>query len=210
MDASNTSPTAKALTAQPYLLSLYITGLLLANATGSKVMAIGPLVLSVGALAYPVTFVMQDAINELFGKQTARKFVGATALALLFLMFFAAISVPIPDAFNPTRTVAYELVFGGAPRIVAASMIAFFVGGLVDVHVFFKARERWPDLLFVRKACSTVVSQAIDTFLFVFIGFAGEMPWLSLFVMALSQYAIKQVVALSGVPLTYFIIHRLR
>lgn len=194
----------------PYILVLYVTGLLLANVTGGKVMSMGPLILSVGALAYPLTFVLQDVINELYGKEVASVFVKSTALSLMCLIGFSAISVPIDDAFNSEMTSSYRMVLGGAPRIVFASMIAFYVGGLIDVQVFFRARKRWPDSLLTRKMCSTLVSQFFDSLIFVTIGFAGVMSLHSLFVMALSQYVVKQVIAVCGLPITYSIIHRLR
>lgn len=207
---SNTSQSEHSKVWMPYIFAMYLAGLLIANVTGSKVMSIGPLVLSVGALAYPVTFVLQDVINEVYGKDVARSLVKATTLALLFLIFFAVATVPIDDSFNQMKTLAYELVLGSTPRIVFASMVAFLISGLIDVRVFFYVRSRCPDSLLMRKVCSTLVSQAIDSSIFVIIGFAGDMPALSLFAMAVSQYVVKQLIAVTGLPVTYFIVHRLR
>lgn len=193
---------------KPYLFAVYVAGLLVANVTGVKVMGIGPLLLSVGALAYPLTFVLQDVINELYGQKEAKVFVMASALSLLVLIVFCFGTVRIADVFSVEMTVAYSIVLGGSIRVAIASLSAFYIGGVVDVHVFFRARRRWPGSLFVRKVCSTLVSQCVDSFVFVFVAFFGVLPFDSLVVMWGSQYLVKQLIAFSGLPVTYFLIHR--
>jgi len=186
------------------LLALYIGGHVTANAVAGKLIDFGLGPFTVGALAYPLTYVLQDVLSELYGEERARHVVLSSFVACLVLVAFSALAVALPEASADTLGVCFESVFATTPRIVVASLAAFLLGGLVDVRMFFVIR-RWTGAqhLWLRKLGSTVVGQAVDSLVFVLLAFVGELPWGVLVQMALAQYALKLACAIGGLPLSY-------
>lgn len=189
-----------------FMFAAYSAGLIIANAMGAKLMAFGPWLLSVGTIAYPLTFVLQDVINERYGMARARVAVKGAAVALICLVVASAIAIRIPDPVRPEMFWSFDDIFGSSPRLVLASILAFMVGGLVDTRMFFELRKRWPSSLLIRKVLSTLVSQAFDTIVFVTIAFGGLMEMSVLLSVAIGQYVVKQLMAVCGVPITYSIL----
>ncbi len=187
-------------------LGAYVGGLVAANAIAAKIVQVGPSAFTAGAIAYPMTFVLQDVISERYGEQASRNATWSAFAGALVLVVYSAAAIAIPASpSSPVSASHFAEVFVPVPRVVLASLAAFLVGGLVDVRVFFAIRRRTgPGRLWVRKLGSTVVSQAMDSALFVAIAFCGAMPAPELLAMAFGQYALKATVAAASLPVTYF------
>lgn len=189
----------------------YVAGLVTANAIASKLIEVAGMPFTVGAIAYPVTFVLQDVINERYGAARARQVVWSAFLGALVLVAYSLIAVRLTP--SPARDLAecFETIFGQVPRIVAGSLCAFVLGGLVDVRVFFWIRRvTGPPHLWVRKVGSTLVSQGVDTAVFVVIAFGGVVPTDTLLAMVVGQYYLKQSIAVCALPVSYAILRVLR
>lgn len=196
----------RATTALVVVLGAYIAGLVVANAVAAKLVLILGGVFTAGALAYPVTFVLQDVISERWGQHVARASVAAgfAACAVLVLYSFAVLHLPGVDS---KASEAYALMFAPTPRIVLGSLTAYTVGSLVDVRVFFwiRAQTGRPHL-WLRKLGSTTVSQLVDSLVFVAIAFGGTMPAGALLGMGLYQYGFKVACMLAGTPVSYAVL----
>jgi uncharacterized integral membrane protein (TIGR00697 family) len=187
-----------------FLLAIYVGGHVTANAVAAKLIDFGLGPFTVGALAYPLTYVLQDVISELYGEERARHVVLASFVGCLVLVAFSTLALAIPPAGADATGVCFASVFATTPRIVGASLAAFLLGGLVDVRMFFLIRS-WtgPKKLWLRKLGSTVVGQAVDSTVFVLVAFAFVLPWGILAVMIGAQYALKLVCAIGGLPASY-------
>lgn len=191
-----------------FIFAAYSSGLVIANAMGAKLMAFGPWLLSVGTIAYPLTFVLQDVINERNGKEASRVAVLGAAVALTCLAACSYVATLVHDPTQPHMDKAFASIFGFAPKIVLASIVAFIIGGLVDTHIFFAIRARWPSSLIVRKVGSTIVSQIVDTAVFVSIAFFG-LEFKTMLAIWIGQYLFKLIAAFVNVPITYLLVRLL-
>lgn len=193
------------------LAALFTTCLLVANILAVKLVPIGDWVVPAGVIAYPLTFLFTDVIAELFGRRVASQvvWVGFGASLLMVLLILGGRLLP-PAPIWEGQT-AYESILGMVPRIVLASMIAYLVSQHHDVFAFhfwrLKTKGR---LLWLRNNASTMVSQALDSGLFITIAFWGTVSTEVLFSMMLTQYLIKVVIALGDTPFCYLLVNLLR
>jgi len=193
------------------LSTLFATCLLVANIIAVKLVSIGAWVVPAGVIAYPLTFLFTDVITELYGRKIASRVIwlgfGVSVLMAL-LVYFGGLLPPAPIwADQP----AYESILGMVPRITLASLIAYLVSQHHDVFAFHfwwqKTRGRF---LWLRNNASTMVSQALDTGIFITIAFWGTVPAGVLTNMLLSQYVIKLVIAACDTPFCYLLVGWLR
>lgn len=187
------------------LTSIFITCLIVSNIISSKIVSWGPLIFPAGVLAYSITFLMTDIYTEFFGKRETEKLVicGFISNILMAILVFTAILMPIAP-FMKEYQVVYSKVLGMSFRIVFASIIAYIIAQSHDVFAYHfwgkltKGRHLW-----LRNNASTLVSQLIDTSLFITIAFYGTVPPLTLINLILYQYFMKVLIALMDTPFCY-------
>ncbi len=186
------------------LTSSFITLLLVANVIAVKLVTFGPWIVPAAVIAYPFSFLITDVIGEIYGKQTASRIVwigfGANMLMLLLLY----IGKIIPPAPVWTGQPAYEIILGSVHRVVLGSMFAYLVSQHHDVITFHAIRKLTKGKhLWLRNNVSTMISQAIDTVIFISIAYAGIVSGSVLVQMMIGQYVIKVIVAIIDTPLCY-------
>ena len=205
------------------LSALFVAGLIATNLLGSKVTELNfgalwgspySLAFSVGIFAYPITFLMSDAIAEVYGKKKAQQLVWATLLAQLVVLALTIISIKMPSAGRYDYGEEYTTVFSGSARMITASIIAFFFSQTHDIWAFeFWKKKTKGKMLWLRNNLSTMVSQAIDTLLFMFIAFYGISDKFTVgFILhlAVSYWLLKIIIALIDTPFVYAIVRWLR
>lgn len=189
------------------LVGLFITALTTSNIISTKIFMIGGIALTVGVVAYPITFLISDTISEVWGKRTARQMVMAGLFAnivMLILLYFARILPPAP--FWPNQE-AFDLILGGVPRVVLASLLAYIVSQTYDVWSFhFWKNKTNGKHLWLRNNASTMVSQILDSVIFVTVAFYGLMPNEAVISMIAVQYIVKFGIALIDTPLCYALV----
>lgn len=171
----------------------------------------GSIVLTAGLLTYPLTFLVSDSISEVYGKSTAKKVVliGLFTNLLMLVFFFGAIHLP-PAGFWKMQA-EFEMLLGAVPRVVGASLVAYFISQLFDVHLFHKLKQLTKGKhLWLRNNGSTFMSQLIDSVIFITIAFAGTMPIGALLTMMATQYLVKLVIALGDTPFIYLTVKWLK
>ncbi|MBN18334.1 MAG: transporter [Chloroflexi bacterium] len=193
-----------------YLITLSIiftTLLLTANITAVKIIAIGSEGIDAGIIAYPLTFLLSDVLSEVYGRKTTTKiiWIGFFANLIMITMLFIAGQLPSANFWNEQD--AYNKILGSVPRIVLASMIAYLVSQNHDVIAF----EIWKKFtkgkfLWLRNNASTIVSQGIDTFLFVSIAFTGVYSIDEMWNMIWITYLIKISLAFADTPFVYILV----
>ena len=175
-------------------------------------------VATAGILAFPLTFILTDIINEYFGLRTVRLFtwVGIAVNVLVQVVVRAAIAVPSVSFTEGVEAAevhgAFQLALGQTWAIVVGSLVAFAIGQLLDVKVFVALRRLTGGrLLWLRAQGSTVVSQLVDSFAVIYLAFVaipaltGGSAWDSgdAAEVALTNYAYKFVIAVGITPLLY-------
>ncbi|MDD4875936.1 MAG: queuosine precursor transporter [Dehalococcoidales bacterium] len=193
------------------LTVFFVTCLLVANIIAVKLVSIFGYVVPAGVIVYPLTFLFTDVITELYGRQIASKviWIGFAASILMVILIFLGKLLP-PASFWEYQP-AYESILGMLPRITMASMIAYLISQHHDVFAFhFWRRKTKGKFLWLRNNASTMVSQALDTGVFITIAFWGTVPAGVLVNMLLTQYVIKLIIAVLDTPFCYILVGLLR
>ncbi len=187
------------------LAAVFVSSLLVGDMVGGKFFTIGGVVLSVGIIPFPVTFVLTDVINEFYGKKGARfiTFVSAGMAVYAFILLQIAIGLPVAEK-SPIPQDAFQTVFGFGLRLFIASLIAFLISQLVDIYVFqFFKRITESRHIWLRATGSTVFSQLVDTFVINFILLAGTMTTGEVLGIVVNSYLYKVLAAVILTPLIY-------
>lgn len=191
------------------LTGIFLGSLIIANVLVFKLWSFFGIVLIAGIIPYPVTFLATDLLSEIYGRKWASRVVWAGFVASLWVLTVIVIAgkvpaVPVGDRSVEQTHLIYQTVFGASVRAIAASMIAYLVAQLIDVHLFhFWRRLTNGKHLWLRNNGSTIISQLVDTVLVVSILFAGQMPFEQLLTLIGASYLFKLLIALIDTPLFY-------
>jgi uncharacterized integral membrane protein (TIGR00697 family) len=192
------------------ILGAYVCVLLCANLIGpAKVSTvylpfIGSVTFLAGVLFFPISYLFGDILTEVYGYARDRRVVWSGFGALLFAALMATVIVHLPPR---DKNSAVEAIFGNTPRIIAASIIAFWSGSFVNSYVLAKmklwTRGRW---LWTRTVGSTICGELVDSALFYSIAFAGLWGTDKLLAIMMTQYVLKSGWEIIATPLTYKIV----
>ena len=189
------------------LYSIFITLLIGMNILGVKIVSLFGISVSVGIFMTPLSFLITDIVEEVYGKNTVRHFITGGIIALVITFLFAALFVALEPHERFQSNEAYKTVFGSSIRIIIASIIAFGISQTHDIFAFeWWKRKTQGKALWLRNNMSTIVSQLIDTFLFMMIAFYQVTPEFTLsFIIELSipYYLFKITFAIIDTPLVY-------
>ncbi len=147
------------------LVTAFIASVVAANVTGGKIVSIVGFSLSVGALAYPITFLYTDVLSDVFGKRATQQVIWMGFLANVLVGGFIWLSVQISPAEFWLDQGEYANVLGASARVFFASTCAFLTSQLIDVEIFHFIKRLAPGfgVLWIRNNASTFISQGIDT-----------------------------------------------
>lgn len=190
------------------LAGIFITNAVVAELIGGKLIQIGPFVMSIGILPWPVVFLTTDLINEYFGEKGVRRLSILTAclIAYAFIILLLAITIPAAKGISPVNDEQFQAVFGQSMWIIVGSIIAFLVSQLIDVTVFwFFKKKTGNQKIWLRTTGSTVISQLFDSFIVLGIAFwlPGKINFDTFISSALTGYTFKLCVAVVLTPLIY-------
>lgn len=190
------------------LACVYSGSLVLAAVLASKIIAVGGLVVPAGVLAYSLTFLITDVISEIWGKERAQTVVVGGFITLVLVFVLTGISIIWPPASFWPHQQAYETILGSSARIMVASLTAYLFSQYHDVWAFhFWRRVTTERFLWLRNNASTIVSQLLDSVVFIAIAFYGVMPLVPLI---LGQWVVKVGVAVLDTPLVYLFVYLVR
>lgn len=173
--------------------------------------------LTAGAVIWPVVFITSDLINEYFGKPGVKRisYLAAALIAYSFVVIFMAMELPPAqwwlDSNNQDSAgnyfnmdFAFNKILGQGQRIIIGSLAAFLLGQLVDVFVFQRLRQvTGSKMLWLRATGSTLVSQFIDSFVVLYIAFAGIFSHQQILAIGITNYIYKFSVAILLTPVIY-------
>lgn len=186
---------------------VFITSAIVAELISAKSVPTPLSPIIAGIIPWPIVFLLTDVMNEYFGKETVKRlsYITAGLIAFCFLLVYIAVEMPT-DANSYLSDSEFRKAFGGSLPIMIGSITAFLVSQLVDVQLFgvfnklTKGRMIW-----LRSTGSTVISQLIDGFIVLFIGFwlPGVYSFQEILVFWISGYSVKLIIAVLLTPFVY-------
>lgn len=197
------------------VLAAFVTVLVCSNLIGPAKIAtldlpvLGPVDFGAGVLFFPISYIFGDVLTEVYGYGRDRRAIWVGFIALIFAAVMAAIVVALPPASYWQHQSAYEIAFGNAWRVVAASMLAYFCGSFVNAYVMAKMKV-WHQgrNLWMRTIGSTIAGEAVDSTLFYPLAFynTGIIPNEALPAVMLAQFVTKTAVEALFTPVTYKVV----
>jgi hypothetical protein len=171
---------SRAISRSLFSFAIFYGGMVcIAGVLGNKQVALGPLAVEAGIFAFLLLVVVSSAVAELHGRETANRLVriGFVPLIASILLSIVVLAAPAAPDMEPARRDAFALIMGGTPRIWLGGIVAYGVSQTLNVHLFsaLKGREG-SRLLWLRSGIAGVLSQIVDTLLFIGIAFYGVFP----------------------------------
>jgi queuosine precursor transporter len=198
-----------------FVMAAFVAILLLSNVLGAGKVAqvwlpgVGYWPFGAGILFFPISYVIGDVLTEVYGYARARRVIWVGTAAVLFMAFMSWVVVALPPAPSWGNQVAYETIFGQVPRIVLASVCAFWVGEFVNSYVLARMKL-WTKgrMLWTRTIGSTVAGQGIDSLIFYPLAFLGAEGWTTELVITVlfTQWALKVSWEVLLTPVTYAVV----
>jgi queuosine precursor transporter len=198
-----------------FMMAAFVVILLLSNVLGAGKVAqvnlplIGDWPFGAGILFFPLGYLLGDILTEVYGYARARRCVWVGFVALLFMALMSFVVVALPPAPDWKGQAAYEAVFGQVPRIVLASVTAFWFGEFANSFVLARMKV-WTkgEKLWTRTVGSTVVGQAVDSIVFYPLAFLGAQGWTSDLVLKvlITNWALKVGWEVLLTPVTYAVV----
>jgi queuosine precursor transporter len=195
------------------LVHVYVVVLLVSNLVGQKLSAFGPFRVSGAQLLFPITYIFSDIFTEVYGYAGSRRAIWIAFLANLVMGLMGLFMVWMPAApeWPAAHQAAFAIVFGAVPRMIVASLAAFWAGEFTNSYVLAKMKiwtgGRW---LWTRTIGSTVAGQAVDSLIVTAVFYWGTVPLGTILVAAASGYTFKVLYEAAATPVTYLIVGGLK
>lgn len=193
------------------ILGLFVAVLLISNVASSKVLDLGPFTFDGGTLLFPISYIFGDILTEVYGYKRSRRVIWTGFFCALLMSAVFMIVGKLTPAADWGNQEAYDKILGLTPRIVLASLIAYFSGEFSNSYILAKmkimTRGKW---LWSRTIGSTIVGEGVDTLLFVMIAFYGVFSNDLLIAVMISNYVFKVAFETILTPATYGVVNFLK
>ena len=195
---------------QLFLSVLFVTSLLISNIITAKQVLLPFGITMTGAVfIFPVTYILSDLFSEVYGYRWSRItcYLAFAMNLLMVLLFSLVIVTPAPDYW--TNQEAFQTVLGSTPRVLAASLLAFILGDMVNDKVFRRMKEKHSNELKGfgwRAILSSLAGELVDSLIFLPLAFLGQMPIATLAVMTICQVGIKTGYEVVILPITRLVV----
>ena len=197
----------------PFMLLgiLFNVCLIAANLLETKVIQIGSLTVTAVLLVFPISYMINDCIAEVWGFKKARLIIWSGFAMNFFVVALGLIAVAIPAAPFWEGEEHFDFVFGMAPRIVAASLMAFLVGSFLNAYVMSKMKVASRGRHFSARAIlSTLVGETADSLIFFPVAFGGIIAWRELLIMMCIQIILKSMYEVIILPVTIRVVKAIK
>lgn len=193
------------------IMAAFVTVLLVSNIASTKILKLGPFTFDGGTILFPISYIFGDVLTEVYGYARGRRVIHVGFVANIGMVLVLALVGALPPAEGWEHQAAYEAILGMTPRIVVASLVAYFAGSFSNSWVLARMKVmtqgRW---LWTRTIASTLVGEGVDTALFVLIAFGGVLPWPLLWSVMASNYVFKCGIEALMTPITYRVVNGLK
>jgi len=188
------------------LTGVFTASLIVSNIIAGKTFDFFSFVLPCGVIIFPIIYIVNDVLAEVYGYKKARNVIllGFLMNLVAVICYNITIALPAPVFFENSN--AFSVVLGSTLRLLVASFAAYLVGSLVNAKMMVVLKNWDEDKLFLRCILSTLFGEGLDALIFITIGFLGTMPMESLVLMIVAQALFKTVYEIIVYPLTRHVI----
>ncbi len=188
---------------------LFCVCLITANVLETKQISLGRINITGGLLVFPVSYIINDCVCEVWGYRKARLLIWMGFIMNFIFVGFGALCDAIPGAPYWHNDEGFHAVFGLAPRIAVASFLAFLVGSFINAYVMSKMKILSDGKRFALRAImSTVYGEAADSVIFFPLALGGVVPWAEIPAFIITQVALKTVYEIIILPLTIRVVRK--
>ena len=186
---------------------LFATCLLISNILATKILMIGPWAAPAGVLIFPIAYILNDVITEVWGFGKARLIIWTGFAVNVLAVLFFTVGIVVPGAPFWQNQEAFATILGNTPRIVAASLSAYLVGSFLNAFIMSRMKVLTNGKGFSGRAIlSTIVGESADSFIFIVIAFVGIFPMGVLVTMIFTQAMLKTVYEILILPITIWVV----
>lgn len=213
-DAPSPRQKARASVSIPFMLLgiLFCVCLIAANLLETKQVALGPVELTAGLIVFPVSYIINDCMVEVWGFRRARLIIWLGFAMNFLFVIFGALADALPGASYWNGEAGFHALFGLAPRICAASFVAFLVGSFLNAYVMSRMKLSDPSgkRFSLRAIASTIAGEAADSIIFFPLALGGVVPWSVMPLLMINQVVLKTGYEIVALPLTVRIVRFLK
>lgn len=187
-----------------FITAFFVMVLIVSNIASSKIAQAGPFSFDGGMLLFPLSYIFGDVLTEVYGYSSSRRVIwtGFLMMAIASLVFMAIGALPSAAGWDGQS--AYDKILGLTPRIMIASMVAYFAGEFSNSYILAKMKVAMAGKkLWMRTIASTLVGEALDSVIFITVAFAGIFSNDLLISLIVTNYLFKVAVEVIFTPVTY-------
>jgi uncharacterized integral membrane protein (TIGR00697 family) len=186
---------------------LFAICLLISNILATKIILIGSWAAPAGVLIFPIAYIINDVIVEVWGYKKVRLIIWSGFAVNLLAALFFTLAITVPAAPFWQNQSAFSTILGSTPRIIIASLLAYLTGSFLNAFVMSKVKVLMKGKDFsVRAILSTLVGETADSMIFITIAFVGNLPFNVLIGMIFTQACIKTVYEIVILPFTIVVV----
>ena len=191
-----------------YLVGVFCACIIMSNILGVKPLKIGWIMLPCSILVFPILFIVNDILSEIYGFKMTKNVVYLGFILNILAVIFYVIAIYLPS--NSPVSSSFAMVLATTPRLFFAGLCSYLTGNLLNSYVLVKLKSKYYDKLFVRCVSSTVVGEATDSLIFITVAFIGTMPIFAILTMICCQVIFKTVYEIIAYPVTRKVILKIR
>ena len=186
------------------LTLLFVVCLIVSNLLEIKTVDVGPITITAGVIVFPISYIINDCIVEVYGLRKAKLTIWAGFGASLLISALLQLGIFLPGSESWDGQPAMELIFGAVPRMFAASLAAFLCGSMINAYVMsiMKIKSKNGRNFSVRAIVSTIFGEGADSLIFFPIAFAGLLTWREITLLIITQTVIKTLYEVLILPVT--------
>lgn len=193
------------------MTALFCCCLIISNLVEIKTIDIGPMTITAGVITFPIAYIINDCVVEIYGFSKARLMIWTGFAANLIVTLLLQLAIILPGSPQWQSQQALETIFGAVPRILIASFIAFLVGSIINAIVMSRMKARSGRRLFsLRAITSTILGEGADSLIFFPIAFAGTLPISTIVTLIATQTILKTTYEIVILPVTISVVKKIR
>lgn len=191
------------------IIGLFVGLLIVSNILTSKQFSVGELSLTCGVIIFPLVYIINDLLVEVYGYETTKKIIllGFVVQLIAVIAYHLAIALPSP-IYSQESAEAFAMVLGSSGRILLASFVAYLIGSILNAKVMVKLKERFHDKLMLRCVSSTLVGESVDSAIFLTVAFFGVLPSEELLILIVCEALFKVCLEIIIYPMTRKVIRK--
>ncbi len=194
-----------------YVAMLYVATLIISNTIAVKIISIGSLAIPAAIICFPISYIINDVLVEVYGYKKARQVIWGGFFCLALMAILYVIATKLQPAPFWDKQEQFESLLGLVPRITFASFIAYLVGSFLNAWTMSKMKIKSKGQhLWQRTIGSTIVGEGADSIIFNLIAFVGIFSFKQVMLIALTGFVLKTLYEIVATPFTYWAVRTLK